>query len=93
MKVTHVEGKKKGEVMLYALSTCIWCKKTKSLLNELGVDYSFIDVDLLKGEEKEKVLEEVKKHNPQCTFPTVVIDNKKCIRGFEEAEIKAVLGK
>jgi len=91
MKMNHVEGKKKGEVVLYALSTCVWCKKTKSLLNNLGVDYSFVDVDLLEGEEKKKVLEEVKKYNPQCTFPTMVIDNKKCIRGYEEAKIKAEL--
>ena len=32
MKTTHVEGKKTKKIMLYALSTCIWCKKTKDLL-------------------------------------------------------------
>ena len=92
-KMTHVEGKKKGDVVLYALSTCVWCKKTKKLLGDLGVDYSFIDVDLLVGEEKDEVLDEVKKHNPACTFPTIVIDGKRCIKGFQEAEIRAVLGK
>ena len=45
---TTVEGKnKKHRVMLYALSTCIWCKKTKKLLDNLDVCYDFVFVDLL----------------------------------------------
>jgi len=52
MEMKHVEGENKGKVILYALSTCVWCKKTKRLLNQLGVDYYFIDVDLL-GRDRE----------------------------------------
>ena len=29
MAVEHVNGNEKGSVMLYALSTCGWCAKTK----------------------------------------------------------------
>ena len=32
MAVNHVAGRNKGKVMLYALSTCGWCAKTKELL-------------------------------------------------------------
>ncbi len=39
MEVEHVPGKNVGHAMLYALSTCPWCQKTKRLLNELGVEY------------------------------------------------------
>lgn len=92
MDMTHVEGKNKGKVLLYALSTCVWCKKTKKLLNQLGVDYYYIDVDLLEKEEKDKVIDEVRKFNPVATFPTIVIDDEKCIRGYKESEIKEVLG-
>ena len=60
MEVKRVEGKNKGEVILYALSTCVWCKKTKKLLNELGVEYSYIDVDLLNDKERATIEEEVK---------------------------------
>lgn len=91
MEITKVEGQNKGKVMLYALSTCVWCKKTKTLLNSLGVAYSYIDVDLLSKADKDKVVEEVKKHNPVCTFPTIVIDDEKCIRGYLEAEIRQAL--
>ncbi|MDD1679584.1 MAG: glutaredoxin, partial [Methanomicrobiales archaeon] len=43
----HKEGKKKGKITLYALSTCGWCKKTKELLTDLEVDFSYIYVDRL----------------------------------------------
>jgi glutaredoxin len=92
MNKTHVEGKNKGNVMLYALSTCGWCKKTKALLNELGVAYDFTDVDLLKGGEQKAAIGEVKKFNPECNFPTLVIDDNRCIVGFKEDEIRQALG-
>ena len=88
MSKMHVEGKNKGKVMLYALSTCGWCRKTKELLGELGVEYDYEDVDLLKKDEQDAAIEEIKKHNPSCSFPTLVIDDKKCIVGFMENSIR-----
>jgi len=92
MNVIHVGGKKKGKVMLYALSTCGWCQKTKVLLNELGVEYEYIDVDLLKGSEQTAVIGIVQKFNPECNFPTMVINDSKCIVGFKEADIRKEFG-
>jgi glutaredoxin-like protein NrdH len=47
----HVDGKSAGEIMLYALSTCGWCKKTKDILSKLGVAYDYINVDELSEAE------------------------------------------
>jgi glutaredoxin-like protein NrdH len=91
MAVKHISGRGVGKVMLYALSTCVWCQKTKKLLNELGVEYSYTDVDLLSGTEKEAAIEDVKRHNPACSFPTLVINDSKCIVGFKENEIREAL--
>jgi glutaredoxin-like protein NrdH len=88
MAKKHVAGRKAGKVMLYALSTCVWCRRTKKLLNELGVDYDYTDVDLLSRAEREAVMEAVKKYNPSLSFPTLVIDDKKAILGFQEKEIR-----
>lgn len=93
MTMVHIEGEDKGNIILYALSTCVWCKKTKKLLTELGVDFHYIYVDLLKGDEIEKVMDEVKIHNPDCSFPTLVIDDKICIIGYNEVMIREALGK
>jgi glutaredoxin len=93
MAITHVPGKKKAKIMLYALSTCGWCKKTKALLNELGVEYDYIDVDLLKGAEQDAIVKEIMKYNPACNFPTMVINSSQCIIGFKEDDIRGALGK
>jgi glutaredoxin len=91
MELTHVKGKKKRGILLYALSTCGWCKKTKQMLNDKGVEYSYVDVDLLDDEENERVIEEVKRWNPICSFPTIVVDNKQCIQGFKPEELLKVI--
>jgi len=90
MNFEHVAGTDKGKVTLYALSTCIWCKKTKELLSSLGVSFNYIYVDLLKGNDRSKMVEEVKKYNPACSFPTLVVGDK-CIVGYKEKEIKEAL--
>ena len=78
-------------VKLYTLSTCIHCKATKKLLNECAVKYDFTDVDLLSEKEREVILEDIKKLNPECSFPTILIGDK-IIIGYEKEEIKAALG-
>ena len=92
IKIEHVDGDNKGKIMLYALSTCGWCKKTKELLSDLGVAYSFVYVDILEGNEKENAVDEVKKWNPRCSFPTLVINGRECIVGFKEEQIKEAVG-
>jgi glutaredoxin len=87
----HVEGKDKGDVQLYALSTCVWCKMTKALLENLDIGFDYVYVDQLEGEEKEKALDEVKRWNPRCSFPSLVVNGKTCIVGYKEDEIKAAV--
>jgi len=91
MNVTHIDGKEAGKVILYTLSTCVWCKRTKALLAELGVAYDYIDVDLLSGSEEETVVKEIYKHNPGGNFPTLVVNDSKCIVGYKEDEIREAL--
>ena len=87
-----VEGKnRQHQVMLFALSTCMWCRKTKKLLQDNSVEYEYVNVDELRGTERDAAVEEVKKHNPNCTFPTTVVDGK-CIVGYRETELKETLG-
>ena len=90
-QMQHVDGKKVGDITLYALSTCAWCKKTKKLLNKLKADYHYVDVDLLAAADKEEAVKEITKWNPECSFPTLVIDNKSCIVGFDGEKIKGLV--
>ena len=78
-------------VKIYSLSTCSHCKSTKKFLSNCTVMYDFVDVDLLEGEERKAILEDVKKFNPKCSFPTIIIGDK-VIVGFKENEMREALG-
>lgn len=78
-------------VVMYTLSTCSHCKSTKKLLDECNVAYEFTDVDLLDGEERKAILDDVRKLNPKCSFPTIKIGDR-VIVGFKEDEIREALG-
>jgi glutaredoxin len=91
MALTRVPGKNAGRIVLYTLSTCPWCKKTKKLLDDLGIEYEYADVDLLTGDEKTEAVSLVKKWNPRSSFPTLVVNDTLCIVGFEEDQIRKAL--
>ena len=90
MNFVRIDGKDNGDITLYALSTCIWCKKTKELLTNLGVGFKYVYVDLLKGEDRANAIEEIKRYNPSTSFPTLVIGDK-AIVGYKEKEIREAL--
>ncbi|MFP4039264.1 MAG: glutaredoxin family protein [Desulfosudaceae bacterium] len=78
------------DVKLYALSTCSHCKSVKNLLNQHEVNYETVEVDLLQGEERQAMIEEVKQHNSRVTFPTILIGDE-VIVGYREEDIKEAL--
>ncbi len=78
-------------IKLFSLSTCSHCKSTKKFLSKCTVKYEFVDVDLLDGDERKAILEDIKKLNPRCSFPTVVIGDT-VIVGYKEDKIKEALG-
>ena len=79
-------------VTFYGLSTCVWCKRTRKLLEENDVAFDFIYVDLLKGKEQQETIEQVRKWNRAGSFPTVVVGEEACIVGYKPDEIKEALG-
>jgi len=78
------------DIKLYALTTCIHCKDTKDFLDKCGVDYDCVHVDKLEGDERRRMIEEIKKTNPGCAFPMLLIGSKVII-GFKRDEIKEAL--
>lgn len=81
----------RNKVKLYTLSTCSHCKSTKKFLDKCTVQYEFTDVDLLEGEERASILEDVRRINPRCSFPTIIIGDT-VIVGFQEDKIREALG-
>ena len=79
------------EITLYALSTCSFCQAIRKMLTDLKIDHTYIEADTLEGEERAAMLENLKKVNAQCSFPTTVIDDQ-VITGYQAQKIKETLG-
>jgi glutaredoxin len=87
-----VSGSREHQITFYGLSTCIWCRKTRNLLEELGVAFDFVYVDLLKGEERDEAKETIRPWNSSVSFPTIVIDDKTSVVGYKPEKLKEALG-
>ncbi len=79
------------KIMIYTLSTCSHCNACKKFLNSHEVRYDYVDVDTLKGDNRQEVLDEVRQYNPGLSFPTILIGDRVII-GFREDEIREALG-
>jgi len=63
----------------------------KQFLKEHCVDFEYIDVDLLEGDERTKVLREIYKLTKGYSFPVLVI--RDCVLvGFNETRLREELG-
>jgi glutaredoxin len=92
MKSLKVQGKNnKHQVLLYALSTCAWCKMTKQFLKDKSVEHEYIDVDLCNEEDKDKIKRDILHRGGALTYPTIIIDNKILISGFYKDKISEAL--
>jgi glutaredoxin len=93
MKNTQDTGtvKKQPIIRLVTLSTCFFCTTVKRMLDKEGLDYIHTDIDLLPAEERDKQLSQIKKFNPEESFPIVIIGNI-AIVGYQEKRIKQELG-
>jgi glutaredoxin len=92
MAVEHVDGKPAGKIILYALSTCVWCSKIKELLRELGISFDYVYVDLLESQKQQDAMSEIERWNPRGSFPTLIIGENKSIIGYQEKEIREAFG-
>ena len=81
----------KHKVLVYALSTCAWCKMTKRFLNDHNIEYEYVDVDLATDEDHEKVRQDIINKGGEPSFPTLIVDNKTVIMGFRKDLIKEAL--
>ena len=93
MQKIKVQGKNnKHQVLLYALSTCGWCKKGKQLLRNNNIEFEYVDVDLCNDEDYEKIRDDILNRGGRFSFPTIIIDEKILITGFKESQIRETLG-
>ena len=87
----HVDGPvKPGKVILYALSTCPWCKKTRALLEELGVAYDYEYVDLAPTARQNEIESEIAALGGRPSYPAIIFEGR-ILTGYRPDEIKTML--
>jgi len=77
------------KITLYTLSTCPACKKVKKFLDESQISYRLVEVDSLDSSEQWAATKELSRHNPQVSYPTVVIED--VVLGSDIDSLKAKL--
>jgi glutaredoxin len=94
LEYTDVPGSVSGhEIIVYALSTCGFCKRALGYLNTKGLAYRYIYMDRIPLEAKneaKRLLKERFKVN--VAFPFAVIDGDKHLVGFIEPDWAQTLG-
>jgi glutaredoxin-like protein NrdH len=93
MQFSKVSGQKRQhKVVLYALSTCAWCKMTKQFLKDNDVEFEYVDVDLCEEEDKQKIRQHIQSKGGPLSYPTVIVDDNMLITGFRKDKLKEALG-
>lgn len=89
MPFSKVSGKQnRHKVVVFALSTCVWCKMTKQYLQDNQIEYEYVDVDLCEEEEKERVRQQILDKGGSLSYPTIIVDDKILITGFRKDKLK-----
>ena len=79
------------KVLMYTLSTCPWCRKTKQWFNERNIPFDFVDYDLASDEDKKRIRERLEKERLDLSFPIVYIDDA-CVQGYNPGKYSSLLG-
>ena len=89
---TKVEGKEICDIKVYALSTCIWCKKAKTFLESNNIAYSFIFVDLQPKEDQDKIEDMLEEHTSIISYPIIISDKCDPIIGYNKDKLEELIG-
>ena len=79
-----------ARVFLYALSTCPWCKKTKAFLAESGVEWDYVDIDLLPEAEGDVAAEEAHRLSGSWAYPVLVVGDQ-VVAGYHPSRFAALI--
>jgi glutaredoxin-like protein NrdH len=93
MQFSKVSGQKRQhKVVLYALSTCAWCKMTKQFLKDNDVEFEYVNVDLCEEGDKKKIRQHIQSKGGPLSYPTIIVDDNMLITGFRKDKLKKALG-
>jgi glutaredoxin len=72
-----VDGTKglNDNILIFTLSTCMWCKKCKTFLNDRNMTYRYIDVDKIEPQDKSEIINYLKSsYQDRISYPFLVCE-------------------
>ena len=64
-----------AKILMYTLSTCPFCRKTKKYFRDRNIPFDFVDYDQAGEKEQERIAAEMMKHTDHIAFPFVKIED------------------
>jgi glutaredoxin len=80
-----------GKPTVYIITTCPRCKRVKDYLDQLGVIYELVAVDLLPRDERTLIVERFRKFHPVVSFP-IIEHGETILIGTNTDEVRQVFG-
>ena len=79
------------KVIIYTMSTCPWCRKTKKFFTDNKIPFEYTDYDLATDEEQKKIMDTMLKKGSDGIFPFVII-GKDVVIGYHPEKYSELLG-
>jgi arsenate reductase-like glutaredoxin family protein len=79
-----------AKVLIYTISTCTLCRKTKEFFREREIPFDSVDYDLASESEKNRIAAEIMKCAGEIGFPFVRIDDAVVI-GFNPERFEQLI--
>ena len=94
VEFVHHEGADSGTwFLLFGLTTCGFCRKAVGFLEEHDIAFSYVYVNTLPPEKRQKITSYVEKaFDRKITYPFLSIDGKRWISGFLRIEWERLIG-
>jgi len=88
-----VDGEKdQREIIIFTLSTCMWCKKCKRWLNERNIKYRYIDMDQIQYSQKSEILGYLQRNYQQrISYPYMVCDKRDIVVGYNPDKYEEIM--
>ncbi|MBI4351950.1 MAG: glutaredoxin family protein [Elusimicrobia bacterium] len=80
------------KVTIYALSTCLWCRKSKKYFEENKVPFEAVDYDKQSEARQAEMMKEMKCAGCTGSFPFIKI-GAACVQGYDPDEFEKLLKK
>jgi len=93
IRYIKVPGKnKEHKVLMYAISTCIYCKRAKKWLRDQDIEYLYVDIDLCNAEDRATIRKDILARGGQLIYPVIIIDDDILINNLRINKLKETLG-